>query len=108
MGKHIVRKKDHFGDNVYYVYDNKLVEVTSSFIYEVSICKYWNRGFCQLDNSFYKSDKLLNIKNDIISTNYDNYRIDKIIVLVGVPQQFVDEYNLQPPKLKTIKKKSKK
>lgn len=106
MGKHICQTNVRSG-NKFYKYKGELVELFPTFIYEVTLNKYWENGFCQLESKFYKADRLLHIKNNYIVTKYDGYSIGKEISLVGVPQEFIDEKNLSLfiPKLN---KKSKK
>ena len=93
MGKRTRQTNDHSG-NKFYKYEGGIVELLPTFMYEVTLSKYWNNGFCQLGSKLYKADRLLHIKDNCIVTKYDGYSIEKEISLVGVPQEFVDEMNL--------------
>lgn len=87
-----------------YEYEGSIVELSPTFVYEVVINKYWKNGFCQLDSKLYKAERLLHIKKDCTITKFPEYRIEKEISLIGVPQEFIVEQNLS----KYIKKSKKK
>lgn len=89
----------------FYEYEGEPVELLPTFMYEVTLSKYWKNGFCQLGSKFYKAVRLLHIKNTCIIKKYNDYYIEKKINLIGIPQEFVDEMNLS---LYTSNKKSKK
>lgn len=90
-----------------YNYNGILVEPLSTFIYEITINKYWKNGYCLLGRKLYKADKLLNISKDRIIMKYNDYTIEKEISLIGVPQEFIDEMNLPIYISKQIKKSKK-
>ena len=109
MAKHINQTKDHSGNgNKWYKFEGRLIEVLPSFTYEVSLHKYWKNGYCFLGSKLYIADRLLHIKNSSIINNYVGYSIEKEIVLIGVPQEFIEEYNLKLYEPKPIKKSKKK
>ena len=106
MGKRTSQTNDHSGSK-FYEYEGGLVELLPTFMYEVTLNKYWKNGFCQLGSKLYKADRLLHIKNNYIVTKYEGYRIEKEISLIGVPQEFIDEMNLSPYVPKPNKKSKK-
>lgn len=109
MARHIPQMKDRSGQEIKtYLYKGYRVEVSSCFLYEVCINKYWKWGFCMLGNKFFKSDKLLRIKNTKILKYYKDYIIEKEISLIGVPYKFVIENNLPKFELNIKKKKVRK
>lgn len=80
-----------------YEYKGTLVEESLSFVYEVTVCKYWSTGFSELGNKIYQTNKLLHVKKKNYSIeHYDNYFIKKTIELIGVPKEFIIEYQLKP------------
>lgn len=93
MVKHTCQTNDPSGNKLY-DYNGILVEPLSTFIYEITINKYWKNGYCQLGRKLYKSDRLLNISNNSIVIKYNDYTIEKEISLIGVPQEFINEMNL--------------
>lgn len=93
MEKRTHQVSDHSGSK-FYEYEGGLVELLPTFMYEVTLNKYWNNGYCLLGSKSYKADRLLHLKNNCIITKYDGYLIEKEVSLVGVPQEFVDEMNL--------------
>lgn len=95
MGLHINRENTHSGFELYN-YGGVYVRLLHTFVYEVTINKYWNKGYCQIDSKFYEVDKLLDIKKECIITNYEGYMIEKKISLIGVPKNFIEEHNLEP------------
>ena len=107
MGKHTNRTNGLSGSK-FYEYKGIPVELLPTFMYEVTLNKYWKSGFCQLGNKFYKADKLLHVKNNYIITKYEGYYIEKEISLIGVPQEFIDEMNLSLYVPKSNKKSKKK
>lgn len=97
----MIRTKDHSGQEPKtYIFDNNRIEVVPYFIYEVGLYKYWKSGFCMLGTRTFKSDKFLNIKCKRKVKRYDTYFIEKEIVLIGAPYQFIRENNL--PEYKPI------
>lgn len=107
MGKRTYQTNDPSG-NKYYEYEGVPVELLPTFVYEVTLSKYWKNGYCQLGSKFYRANRLLHIKNNCIVTKFDGYNIEKAISLIGVPQEFVDEMNLSLYVPKPIKKSKKK
>ena len=107
MGKRTHQTNDLSGSK-FYEYEGGLVELLPTFTYEVTLSKYWENGFCQLESKLYKADRLLHIKRNYIVTKYEGYSIEKEISLVGVPQEFIDGMNLSPYVPKPNKKSKKK
>lgn len=105
MEKRTDQTNDHSGSK-YYEYEGVPVELLPTFMYEVTLSKYWKNGYCHLGSRLYKANKLLHIKHNCIVTKFDGYNIEKEISLIGVPQEFVDEMNLSlyVPKPKSKKK----
>jgi hypothetical protein len=94
MGRHINRVNYHSGFKLY-KYGEVYVRLLHTFVYEVTINKYWVKGYCQIDSKLYEVDKLLHIKKECIVTNYNGYMIEKRISLIGVPKEFIEELNLK-------------
>lgn len=90
---------------MWYTYKEYIVEESPAFIYEVSLHKYWKNGYCFLGNKFYKSNKLLNIKQNSIYKRDKNYILEKSISIIGVPVEFIKENKLKLYKSKKLKKK---
>ncbi len=107
MEKRTHQMSDHSGSK-FYEYEGSPVELLPTFVYEVTLSKYWNNGFCHLGSKLYKADRLLHIKDNCIVIKYDGYSIEKEISLIGVPQEFVDEMNLPLYVSKSNKKLKKK
>lgn len=103
MGKLTNQTKDLSGDK--YEFEKYTVEISPTFIYEVSLHKYWKNGYCFLGNKLYSSNKLLNTKDNVV-TKFDNYFISKEINLIGVPKKFIEDNNLKlyKPFIKKLKK----
>lgn len=99
MGKHISQVNDLSGNDI------ALISVAPEFIYELSLHKYWENGYCILGSKLYKSSKLLNIEKNFIIKKYKDYTIIKEINLVGAPQSFVDQLEVRNSKKKLKKKK---
>lgn len=93
MGKRTALKKDLSGP--WYDYKGNSVELAPAFIYEISIYKYWNRGFCLIDSKCYYASELLPIKKDSEIKKYKDFSLLKEISLVGVPQEFINNNNLK-------------
>lgn len=108
MGKHTLQTNDLSGNKKLYEYEGGLVEVLPTFTYEVSLHKYWKNGYCFLGSQLYKADRLLHLKGNCVITKYKGYRIEKEIVLIGVPEEFIKEQQLKIYELKPKIKKSKK
>ena len=104
MEKH-TNQTNVLSGNKFYEYEGNLVELFPTFKYEITLNKYWENGFCQLESKFYKAKRLLHIKHICIIIKYKGYHIEKKISLVGVPQEFINEMNLS---LYTSKKSNKK
>ena len=95
-----------------YLLRGNRVEVLPYFLYEVSVYKITKNMAAIMGSQFYKSDKLLTIKNDVTVQKHKDYDIVRYVDILGVTQEFVDENNLPlyeaKQKKKTIKKKKKK
>lgn len=95
MAKRIVQPSYRFGD--------ERVEPMPYFLYEISIYKITKDGIGIFNSKFVKSDKLLNIKKEVVYKNYKGFQIIKCIDLRGVPLDFIKENNL--PIYEPFKKK---
>lgn len=89
------QQKDLSGTN-YYSYKGEIVELSPTFLYEISLYKLWKGGAASLGTKYYKADHLLNIKKSLEIKELEDGHIEKSITLVGVPQEFINEYNLKP------------
>lgn len=90
---------------VQYLYKEHKVTKMPYFLYEVNIYKTSKNMASILNSKFYKSNTLINIKNDeIILERTKDYCITKSIDIVGVPEDFIKEYDLKvyEPKKKSI------
>lgn len=87
-----------------HIFDNQIIEVMPYFIYEISLNKYWKNGYCVLAHKFYKSNKLLNISDEI--KHYDDYIISKEIVLLGAPENFIKDLPIYQLKKKNGTRRS--
>lgn len=99
--------KGHSGE--WYKYKDDIVEIYPTFTYEIEIYKRWNNGSCLIGNKTYYINRLLNIKKSCIIKKYEDFYIEKYITLIGVPKDFIKDYNLEiynpPLKIKKSKKK---
>ena len=107
MEKLISRRKGLSGINKQlYIFNSRVIEQSTHFIYRVVFHKYWSNGYCLLGDKFFKSDKLLCIKTDNEFRYFKGYIIRKEIVLIGAPYEFIRDNNLPLyNKIKNIKKK---
>lgn len=87
-----------------YQYNEDKIESMPYFLYEISYYKIEKNMAGLLDFKYFKSDKLLNIKNKIECKRYKNYLIIRYINLIGAPIEFIKENNLQLYELKKKKK----
>lgn len=108
MGKPINQTNFPTGTKELYEYEGGLVEILPSFTYEVSLHKYWKNGYSFLGSKLYKADKLLHLKGNCTITKFKGYSISKEIQLIGVPEEFIEEFQLKVYKPKVKIKKSKK
>ena len=99
MVKNTDQTKNLSGD---YIYNNYDIEILPYFLYEVCINKYWKNGFCLLGHKYFKTDKPLNIKKTSIYKKYKDYLIEKEIILMSAPYEYILKNNLQR---RIIKKK---
>lgn len=89
-----------------YRYEDNRIEPMPYFLYEVSVYRVSKNMAGILKSKFYKSNKLLDIKNVSEYKSYGSYAIIKYIDLLGAPMEFIEEnklpiYELQkPPKKK--------
>ncbi len=86
MAKHTVRPSYRFGD--------ERVEEMPYFLYEISIYKITKDGIGILNSKFLKSNKLLEIKKEVICKKYRNFQLMQCIDLRGVPIDFIIDNNL--------------
>lgn len=84
-----------------YKYGNSKIELLSKYLYEVSIYYISFDRAEMLSSKFISSNKEIRIKKEIEVENHKNkktgqgYILEKSIVLLGAPQQFMDKYSLQ-------------
>lgn len=112
MEEPISPKKDPIGqESEYYLYKGDKIEVFESFLYEVSIHKYWKSGYCLLGSKLFKSDKLLNVKVPHKYKYFKDYIIMKEISLVAAPYKFIRDMKLpiyKEPVINKLNKRKKK
>lgn len=86
-------------------YQNTCIKVFNGFIYEVLLHKYWSNGYCLMGHKFYQTTKELQIKSKY--EYHDDYFIEKEIILVAAPIEYLKEQNFSSikPAKKKIKKK---
>lgn len=110
MAKRTQSQKGHSGDeSKLYSYKGSIIRVLPYFLYEVKVYKYSRLEFIVLGSKYYKSDTLLSIKFCNTVKYYDGYSIEHEISLVGTPEYFIKENNLQEykPIVKKLKKRKK-
>lgn len=78
------------------------------FLYEVSVYKIAKNMAGLLDSKFFKSDKLLKIKNEVTCKKFKDYQIVRYVDLLGAPMEFIEENNLPIYELRKPSKKKKK
>lgn len=108
MTKNTLQTNCLSGSKEWYEYKDGLVKLFPTFIYEVSLHKYWKNGYSLLGSKYYKTNKLLSLKHDHISTKFKDCILDKKIELIGVPIEFINEFQLKVYVPKPIIKKRKK
>ena len=99
-----------------YRFEEHRVTIQPCFLYEITIYKLSKNMVELLSSKFYKSEKLLNIKNEeTILEKTKDYSIVKGVDIIGVTEEFKERNNLQiyEPKKPikktiTVKKTSKK
>lgn len=79
-------------------FGNDKIEVLPYFLYEVTIYQISKSMVRLLESKYYKSDKLLNVKDTAI--RYKNYSLIRNITLLAAPIEFIKENNLQELKKK--------
>lgn len=104
MAKHI--SPQNFLSGEWYLYKDGIVHSSTFFVYEASVFKYWQGGFCQLDSKYYQSNKLFNFKSKIVK--YTDCQIELTLSLVGVPPEFIKQEKLEVYKPNKKNKKCKK
>lgn len=78
-----------------YRYQEYRVTESDCFEYEICIYKLEKNNVSILDSKFCKYKNLLNLKdNEIILKKTKDYSIIKMIDLIGVPKEFIEENNL--------------
>lgn len=93
---------------VSYRFGENRIEPMPYFLYEVSIYKVAKNMAGLLDSKYYKSDKLLKIKNEVTCKRFKDYQIIRYIDLLGAPMEFIKENNLPIYELRKPSKKKKK
>lgn len=81
-----------------FLFGNDKIEVLPYFLYEVTIYQISKNMVRLLESKYYKSDKLLNVKDTAI--RYKNYSLIRNITLLAAPIEFIKENNLQELKKK--------
>lgn len=81
-----------------FLFGNDKIEVLPYFLYEVTIYQISKNMVRLLESKYYKSDKLLNVKDTAIK--YKNYSLVRNITLLAAPIEFIKENNLQELKKK--------
>ena len=79
----------------WFIYKDNIVELNPTFVYELTIYKYWKNGVSIEGSKLYLSDKLLRVKNRLVTKKYDDYTIEQDIALIGVPIEFIKENKLK-------------
>lgn len=79
------------------------------FLYEVNLYKITGDMASLLGSRFFKSDKALEIKNDVTVKKFKGYSVIRYIDMLGAPIEFIKENKLPlyKPKKKLKKKKKK-
>ena len=94
--------------SVSYRFGENRIEPMPYFLYEVSIYKVAKNMSGLLDSKYYKSDKLLKIKNEVTCKRFKDYQIIRYIDLLGAPMEFIKENNLPIYELRKPSRKKKK
>lgn len=84
-----------------YRFGDDKIEVMPYFLYEVTIYQICKSMARLLESKYYKSDKLLKVKDTAIK--YSDYSIVRNITLLAAPIEFIKENNLQEYQLKKKK-----
>lgn len=79
---------------VTYVYNGEAITVSPFFIYEVDLYRIAENRANVISTRYYKSNKLLNIKDVEIVRRFDKFTIERYITLLSAPQSFIEENNL--------------
>lgn len=103
--------KKNYG--ISYRFGEHRVTIEPYFLYEISVYKLEKNSASILGSKYYKTKEFLKIKNDeVILKKTKDYSIVKMIDLVGVTQEFLEENNLEiyePRKpIKKVKEQPKK
>lgn len=77
-----------------YLIGSDKVDIAPFFIYLVSIYKITKKGAILLNSRFYKSDKILTLKQDTTIEDYGDYSIVRYISLLSITKKFAEENNL--------------
>lgn len=93
---------------VSYQFGESRIEPMPYFLYEVSIYKVTRNMSCILASKYFKSDKLLKIKNRVECKKFVGYQIIRYIDLLGAPMEFIKENKLPIYELRKPSKKKKK
>lgn len=93
---------------VSYRFGENRIEPMPYFLYEVSIYKVTKNMAGLLDSKYYKSDKLLKIKDEVTCKKFKDYQIIRYIDLLGAPMEFIKENKLPIYELRKPSKKKKK
>lgn len=91
-----------------YLLQGNRVEILPYFLYEVSVYKITKNMAALMGSQFYKSDKLLTIKEDVTIKKFKDYSVVRHVDILGVTKEFVEENNLPIYEAQTKKKPNKK
>ena len=94
--------------SVSYRFGENRIEPMPYFLYEVSVYKIAKNMAGLLDSKFFKSDKLLKIKNEVTCKKFKDYQIVRYVNLLGAPIEFIEENHLPIYELRKLSKKKKK
>ena len=87
------RKKDSNTEPIY-DYEGSRVTITPFFLYEISIYEVTPNRFDIRSNKFYASKKILDIPELTVLKTTKDYILEREVVLLGVPTEFIEENKL--------------
>lgn len=93
---------------VSYRFGENRIEPMPYFLYEVSIYVITKNMASLFDSKYFKSNKLLKIKNEVVCKKFKGYKIVRYVDLLGAPMEFIKENNLSIYELRKPSKNKKK
>lgn len=72
-------------------YEGMLIEQLPFYLYELTVYLYWKGGCGIRGNRFIKTSKPLNISKSCIRKKWKDYIVEKSIVLLGAPAEFIND-----------------